>query len=50
MNHTTAHQIKRAGAIAAGSIVLTLAGAVLMAIAAALGHIFGLIGDLINLI
>lgn len=50
MNQTTAHQLKRAGAIAAGSIVLTLCGVVFMAVASALGHIFGLIGDLINLI
>lgn len=50
MKQTTAHQIKRAGAIAAGSLLLTLCGVVFMAVAAALGYIFGLVGDLINLI
>lgn len=50
MKPETAHQIKRAGAIVAGSFLLTLAGALLMGLASILGHIFGLIGDLINLI
>ena len=45
MKQQTKKQIKRAGAIVAGSFLITLAGVVFMAFASIVVHFFGWIGS-----